>query len=120
VRGLLVFDGDCAFCTSSVDFTRRRVRPPADIEPWQRLDLAALGLTEAACRQAVQYRDRDGTWTSAGRAAAELLRESPRPWSLLGRFLELPVLSWLTERLYRVVSANRHRLPGGTPACRIT
>jgi predicted DCC family thiol-disulfide oxidoreductase YuxK len=31
----------------------------------------------------------------------------------------LPPFSWLAEGVYRVVAANRQRLPGGTPACRL-
>jgi predicted DCC family thiol-disulfide oxidoreductase YuxK len=117
VTSLLVYDGDCGFCTTAVGIAKRRIGSPAEMQPWQRVDLDTLGLSQAECEQAVQYRDRDGRWTSAGRAAAELLRESPRPWPLLGRFLEVPVMSWLTELIYRLVSANRHRLPGGTPTC---
>ena len=47
---VLVYDGDCAFCSTSARFAARWLRrSPADyaIEPWQRLDLAALGLTGA-------------------------------------------------------------------------
>jgi predicted DCC family thiol-disulfide oxidoreductase YuxK len=118
VTSLLVYDGDCGFCTTAVGIAKRRIGSTAEMQPWQRLDLDTLGLTQAQCEQAVQYRDRNGHWTSAGHAAAELLREAPRPWPWLGGFLELPVASWLTERIYELVSANRHRLPGGTPACR--
>ena len=45
---VLVYDGDCAFCSTSARFAARWLRrSPADyaIEPWQRLDLVALGLT---------------------------------------------------------------------------
>ncbi|WP_330180943.1 DUF393 domain-containing protein [Nocardia sp. NBC_01503] len=45
-RPLVVFDGDCAFCTASVDFIRHRIGPDVDFTPWQRIDLPALGLTE--------------------------------------------------------------------------
>jgi predicted DCC family thiol-disulfide oxidoreductase YuxK len=117
VASLLVYDGDCGFCTTAVGIAKRRIGSPAEMQPWQRLDLDALGLTEAQCKQSVQHRDHDGQWTSGGRAAAELLREAPRPWRWLGVVLELPGFSWLNERLYELVSANRHRLPGGTPAC---
>jgi predicted DCC family thiol-disulfide oxidoreductase YuxK len=67
----------------------------------------------------VQYRDSAGRWHSAGRAVAALLSDSRVPWSVLGRLARVPGLAWLVDRLYEVVSANRHRLPGGTPACQI-
>lgn len=119
MTSLLVYDGDCGFCTTSVNIARRRIKSRADMQPWQQLDLEALGLTEAACQESVQFRDRSGRWTSAGRAVATMLRESPRPWSWLGAFLSLPGIAWLTEQIYRAVAANRHRLPGGTPACQL-
>jgi predicted DCC family thiol-disulfide oxidoreductase YuxK len=117
VTGLLIFDGDCAFCTSSVAFIQRWIMPSAEAVPWQHADLGALGLTAAACREAVQYRDCSGRWHSAGSAVTAILRDSRFPWSGLGRLAGLPGMGWISERCYRWVAANRYRLPGGTPAC---
>ncbi|HEY9379048.1 MAG TPA: DCC1-like thiol-disulfide oxidoreductase family protein, partial [Jiangellaceae bacterium] len=50
-------------------------------------------------------------------AVASLLVDSEGGWRLLGRLMQLPLLDWIARGLYRVVAANRHRLPGGTPAC---
>lgn len=112
-----VYDGDCAFCTSCARFLRRRVPTPAAIEPWQRLDLAGLGLTEAECEQAVQ-------WVQPGRAPlagpdaiAALLRTSRRRWRVAGRLLQLAPVRALAWPAYRWVARNRHRMPGGTAAC---
>jgi len=116
---LLIFDGDCAFCTSSVSFADRWIRPPVEAVPWQRADLAALGLTAAQCDEAVQYRDAAGRWHSAGRAIAALLSDSRLPWSALGWLARVPGLAWLVDRGYELVSANRSKLPGGTPACKM-
>ncbi len=33
-------------------------------------------------------------------------------------FYRLPGVGWLQERLYNLVAANRHRLPGDTPYCK--
>ena len=51
----LLFDGDCGFCTGAIAWLRRRFDPAAASEPWQEADLAALGVSEEACRQAVQW-----------------------------------------------------------------
>jgi predicted DCC family thiol-disulfide oxidoreductase YuxK len=118
VTGLLIVDGDCAFCTSAAEFAHLHINRDADVEPWQHSDLASLGLTEHACRQAVQYRDEQGVWSSAGHAVSALLRDSLRPWSWLGRLMSVPGMSGLTERTYSLIAANRYRLPGGTAACR--
>jgi len=116
--GLLVFDGDCAFCTSAVAFARRWVNGDTEAVPWQLTDLDSLGLTEQSCAAAVQYRDCRGRWFSAGRAVSALLRDARPPWSWLGRLAALPGVAWTVDRLYAFVANNRHRLPGGTPACR--
>ncbi len=81
---LLIFDGDCGFCTASVNVIRRFIRPRCDIEPWQRTDITAFGLTEADCTEAVQFVDADEGVTSGSRAVMAMLRTAPQPWPLVG------------------------------------
>jgi predicted DCC family thiol-disulfide oxidoreductase YuxK len=38
---------------------------------------------------------------------------------LLGRLIRLPVMRTVAAAAYHLVANNRHRLPGGTPACRL-
>ena len=116
---LLVFDGDCAFCTSSVEFLRRWVDRTGryGIEPWQRVDLSAYGLTEADCVEAAQFVDVDGAIHPGHRAIAEALRQGAPGWRPVGRLLTLPGINALASRVYGWVAGHRHQLPGGTPAC---
>ncbi|GGK94459.1 hypothetical protein Ppa06_48760 [Planomonospora parontospora subsp. parontospora] len=115
-RPVLVYDGDCGFCTASVHFAERWIGVRARVTPWQSADLTALGTTP-------QRADREVLWVERGRvyggaqAAARLLIAAGAPWSALGFALRLPPLRWAAHGLYRLVAANRHRLPGGTPAC---
>lgn len=117
---VLVFDGDCAFCTTSAGVIARWLRrSPADfaIEPWQHLDLAALGLTPAECDEAVRWVSANGIPDAGHVAIARALRAS-RWWVRpVGVVLLAPGISWVAARAYTWVAANRHRLPGGTPAC---
>ncbi len=116
--GTLVFDGDCGFCTSSVRLLHRvGLAPGAAVVPWQRADLARLGLTREQCEQAVQWVAADGRTDSGARAVAGVLLASPPPWPVLGAALRVPPLSWLAAAVYRWGAAHRGRLPGGTPAC---
>ena len=119
-RPVLVFDGDCAFCTSSARVVAERLRrSPADfaVEPWQHLDLAALGLTEARCVEAVQWVGADGE-AAGGEAAIGRALLASRPWVRpVGALLLLPGVRAVAGVVYRWVARNRHRLPGGTPAC---
>lgn len=116
-RPLFLFDGDCGFCTASAGILRTRVRPDADIEPWQQCDLATLGVSVAEADRAVQWIGVDGTRTSGAAAIARLLRRASRPWQVAGWALTVAPVSWLAAGVYRMVANNRHRLPGSTAAC---
>jgi predicted DCC family thiol-disulfide oxidoreductase YuxK len=118
---ILLFDGDCAFCTTCVRFIERRMRTSARIVPWQSADLAELGTT----RERAEY---ELLWVETGDsghlrvyggapAVARLLIDAGLPWSPLGWIARIPPFRWLAHGLYRLIADNRHRLPGGTPAC---
>lgn len=115
-RPLLVFDGDCAFCTSSARLLAR-IAPAAEMIAWQQTDLDELGLSEEAASAAVQWVEADGTTRSGHEAVAAALRGAGGAWALAGRALIAPGLSRVAAAVYRLTAANRHRLPGGTPAC---
>ncbi len=86
--------------------------------PWQRADLASLGLTEAQCAAALQYVD-GRVVRSGGAGVAAALSACHQPWRALGWLLARPWVAPLADGTYRLVAANRHRLPGGTPARRL-
>ncbi len=94
-RGLLIFDGDCGFCTTSARFASRWVdrRHRYDIQPWQQVDLAPFGLTEEDCIAAAQFVRRDGTVVAAHLAIAEGLKHGALPWRPLGHAMTLPGVS---------------------------
>jgi len=115
-RPLLVFDGDCAFCTSSARLLET-IGPKAEVVAWQQIDLDELGLTEEAASAAVQWVDLDGTIRSGHEAIAAALRSAGGAWALAGRALIAPGISPIAAAGYRLTANNRHRLPGGTPAC---
>lgn len=114
---LVLFDADCGFCTSSA---RAMTRPwlGADIEArsFQSQDLATLGLTVDKCAESLHVLA-DGDVFTGGAAIARVLRAGRWPWPILGTFLTLPGVRWITERGYRAVARNRQRLPGGTDSC---
>jgi predicted DCC family thiol-disulfide oxidoreductase YuxK len=115
-RAVLVFDGDCGFCTWSAGYVAQWAAGALDVVPWQHADLTRLGLTEAQCSAAVQFVDRRGV-ASGGAAIARALLRCRQPWRSAGVLLSRPVLIPAVERGYALVAAHRHRLPGGTPAC---
>ena len=118
-RPALVFDGDCGFCTRSADVARRVLPAGCAVVPWQEVDLAAVGTTAARARQEVLWVPRTGEVVGGAPAVAAVLRAAGSGWALLGRLLQLPPIDRLAGAVYRVVAANRMRLPGGTAACAI-
>ncbi len=115
---MLVYDGDCGFCTRCVHVVER-LGPEAEIVAWQLTDLAELGISEGQAADAVQWVRIDGTVRSGHEAIAAMLIAAGKPWRAIGRMLQLPGISWLAAGGYRLVARNRYRLPGGTPACAV-
>ncbi len=118
-RPVLVFDGDCAFCTRCVHVLER-IGPDAKIVAWQLTELAELGVSEEQAAAAVQWVEMDGTVRSGHEAIAAALSSAGGIWKAAGRALLLPGISWLAAQIYRLVADNRHRLPGATPACAVS
>ncbi|MFD8207009.1 thiol-disulfide oxidoreductase DCC family protein [Streptomyces sp. NPDC059695] len=118
-RPVLVYDGDCGFCTTSANFAERRVRPGCDIVPWQFADLDALGVTRERAEYEVLWVPPAGAVEGGARAVARALLSAGGVWAPLGALLLLPGVRWVARHAYRLIAVNRHRLPGGTPACRM-
>ena len=117
-RPLLVFDGDCSFCTTSAQAAQRWWKLE-HVEPWQFLDLESLGLTAEQCEQAVQWVGEDGDVVAAERAVIAGMRYAGGLWGVLGRIMAVPGIRQLSGVAYRLIAKNRHRMPGGTPACKL-
>jgi predicted DCC family thiol-disulfide oxidoreductase YuxK len=112
---VLVFDGECGFCTSAA----RRLGVRA--VPWQRLgddELERLGLTEADARAAAWWVDDQGRSFRGHLAIAHALAAGGGIRAVCGGVLLTPPFRELARGAYPVVARLRHRLPGGTPACR--
>jgi predicted DCC family thiol-disulfide oxidoreductase YuxK len=120
-RPLVIFDGDCGFCTTSATWIARRLHrangPDASLVPRQRVALEPLGTTDERASREVLWVGIDGAVHGGAEALARWLRFRGGPYGWLGRLLQAPVVSGLAAGAYRLVAANRYRLPGGTPAC---
>jgi len=113
---LLVFDGECGFCTRTLGWLRlldrRRV---IETVPYQRAGVPErLGLSREECAASVRWRGPDGSraeGAAAINAALAVALGSSWPERVYRR------TSGAQERAYRWVAAHRHRLPGITPWC---
>jgi predicted DCC family thiol-disulfide oxidoreductase YuxK len=113
-RALLIFDGDCGFCTRCANFVARRMPTGADVQPWQQVDLAAYGVSEERTQHEVVWVGADGEVAGGIDAVAQVLQDSGGVWAVPGQVLRVPPFRWIGHRLYRLVADNRYRLPGGT------
>ena len=117
-EALIIYDGDCGFCSASARWLRRHVQPRAQLVPWQELDLAALSLTAEQCTTSVQWVGPAGQRADQSAAVAAALRSGRQPWASVGGLLGQEWLRPLADKAYRFVARHRGRLPGATDACR--
>jgi predicted DCC family thiol-disulfide oxidoreductase YuxK len=116
---VFLFDGDCAFCSSSARFITRRIPTGASVVAWQFADLDGLGVTPAEAESSVQWIDESGV--AAGPVAiSRLLRDAGSFWRPAGILLGMRPVLWVAWPAYRWIARNRHRLPGGTAACSLS
>jgi predicted DCC family thiol-disulfide oxidoreductase YuxK len=116
---MLIFDGDCSFCTSSATWIEHRLPSGTRVEPWQRIDLRSLGLTEADVTTAAYWVDERGKNHRGHRSIGKALMAAGGKWRAIGALILIPPFSWLAALGYAVIAKNRHRLPGSTPACKL-
>jgi predicted DCC family thiol-disulfide oxidoreductase YuxK len=115
---LLVFDGECGFCTAAVDWLARHLERPTCLVPWQQLQPGLLGLSEEDLRRSVWWIEPTGERFHSERAVAHALIACGRGWRRLGLLLLAPGVHALAAVGYRLVARVRRRLPGTIPACR--
>ncbi|AKZ57323.1 hypothetical protein SAM23877_4278 [Streptomyces ambofaciens ATCC 23877] len=116
-RPVLVYDGDCRFCTTSVTFLERLLRPDCSLTPWQFADLASLGTAQRRAEYEALWITPTGAVYGGAQAFARLLLRAGKGWAVLGALLTLPPFRWVAHGVYRIVADHRDRLPGGTAAC---
>ena len=104
---VVIFDGECAFCKSSIEWIEQRL--VIDSKPFQQTDLAKYGLTYQQCSQSVQVITHSTALAGAAAIAFLLKKRGNRLLSLFitasgpfGRF----GYKWIAaHRSSRVVSA---------------
>ena len=111
-RALVVYDRDCGFCRSTVARLRTldrsgrlRFRPLQD----DRLYAEYPRLTRAACERDLHLVTEDGAIHAGGAAMREVFARvggAPVTW-----ILALPIARTVVELGYRVVAAERGRIP---------
>jgi predicted DCC family thiol-disulfide oxidoreductase YuxK len=118
---VLVFDGECGFCTTAASWAARRFRHGERVQAWQLAGeefLERHGLTVDDVRSAAWWVSAAGT-ERGHRAIGRALEAGGGLRRLIGWCALHPPTSALAAGIYRLVVRWRYRLPGGTPACRV-
>ena len=110
-RPVLLYDGECGFCTRLVE--RASGRLPADVDylPFQAAPLATYGVSAAEARHAVVWVSVEGRLGHGSEAVARLLVVSGGAWARFGRLLLAPPFSFAAAAIYWLVAKNRAHLP---------
>ncbi|MFF7177984.1 DCC1-like thiol-disulfide oxidoreductase family protein [Streptomyces sp. NPDC008121] len=116
-RPVLVYDGDCGFCTASAAAARRLLHPSCEFTAWQSADLALLGVPQERAEYEALWVTPVGAVYGGAQAVAKLLLRAGGGWAVLGAVLSLAPVRWIAHVVYRVIADNRGRLPGGKRAC---
>ncbi len=111
-------DADCGFCMRTAALVPR-LGVDVDADTVQSADLAALGVDPERAQVEMPYVHPDGRVDYGHRAFAAILRTGPLPWRVVSRIMTTPVVDPVARRAYHWVAANREKLPGGTPACKL-
>jgi predicted DCC family thiol-disulfide oxidoreductase YuxK len=116
----LIYDGDCGFCSTCVRWLQKRVATHVNMLPFQWIDVTSFGLTEEDAASQVWFVTAAGLKLGGADAVSAVLQLCRgRVWQLLGSFMGWPVVRPFASVGYRLVAKYRHKLPGGTPACKM-
>ncbi len=116
---VLIFDGDCSFCTTVSNFAVRNTRREIVAEAWQLVDASKYGLTKEETAKHVYLISKDKTYSASCAVARLLANKKNFGFRAIGFLLMVPPISWLAIPGYYLVARFRHKLPGGTPACKL-
>jgi len=109
---MLIYDGDCRFCTRRASWFQRRARRENLAVAYQDLELgefSEVGLTQDVVSQQAVWVDPDGRQFLGHKAVAKSLLHIGGAWKILGYLMLLPPISWIARGVYRAVASNRHR-----------
>src|SRR5690606_41531860 len=99
---MLVFDGDCGFCTSSARWIEKRLPDTVEVVPWQFLDdLGALGLTPAEAAAQAWWIDAEGRRHSGPLAIGKARAAPVADWRLLVLLRAVAPCPWPRVHLSR-------------------
>jgi predicted DCC family thiol-disulfide oxidoreductase YuxK len=114
---LVLYDGDCVFCTAQAARVRRLAAGRLRVEPLQTAlpDVPWIDPEDAV--RALHLVDRDGRGYAGAAAIVRLLRLTRPLFGILVLPYHLPGVRWLADRAYEFVAARRSAIAGRDDDC---
>lgn len=113
VEKVLLYDGDCGFCTRAAGVLARWSGATTAVVAAQEADLGALGVTEERCAVEVVFVGPTGI-SGGPYAVRDYLQTGALGWRVVARVAINRVTRPVAERAYRFVARHRHQLPPRT------
>jgi predicted DCC family thiol-disulfide oxidoreductase YuxK len=106
---ILVYDGECGFCTRLAGWVRRRDKKGrVDVRSNQEDGLVeTVGLTREEVDRASWAVEPGGRRFEGAAGINRVLRELGGVWSALGWLYRLPLVRWFEDAYYRRVARKR-------------
>jgi len=112
-RPVLIYDGECAFCSYWARYWQKLTGEEVDYHPYQAVAAQYPQITPAEFRRAVQYLAPDGRRASAAEASFLTLSHAAGKGFWLTLYRRVPGFAAAAERAYAFTAAHRpafHRL----------
>ena len=106
-KPLLIYDGDCGFCTYWARYWQKLTQDRVNYEPYQQAASRFPQIPITDFQRAVQYIGSDGKIASAAEASFLTLSHARGKGIWLGLYRNLPGFAAVSERAYAFVASHR-------------
>lgn len=116
--GLVIYDGDCGFCTKTViRLTKCLGKKAPNFSTFQSIDLSEFNLTLDQVQMEMKYVDRNGRIWGGAHAFRNVFKDANGVWLLVAGLMSMPLIKQAASLLYRKIAVNRQKMPGASEAC---
>jgi predicted DCC family thiol-disulfide oxidoreductase YuxK len=106
-RPLLVYDGDCGFCTYWANYWQKLTGDRVEYGPYQEVAVRYPTISQAEFQRAVQFVALDGHVASAAEASFLTLSHARGKGFWLALYRNLPGFAGISEKAYAFIAAHR-------------